>query len=241
MPNPQISLFPAYLKIDVGERVPGWRSGVLFRSAWGIEPGLLAAINDPMWKVDMRGPKYVTPEEVALDHSRIKVIPVEQTAVSAILSAHATRAEYAANYAGILGHCGPALGKVVESIAVGIDDGGCVLGCSLGRDRTGLVLGLIQRGLGVSLPGVLAAEERMRADLGLLIEISPYGFDGMSREEILNRLRTTHEPLIDCLEECERRWGSVRGYFAAHNLDPDVWARLERALLARLLPVQTQH
>lgn len=231
MPNPVgTTVFPQYLKIDVGEHVPAIRPGILFRSAWGIEPGLPGAVDDPLWKVDMRGRKYVTPEELAVDHSRIAVIPVEQPRTSSVLGVDATRADYATNYVGMLDHCGRELARVVEAIAVGLDDGGCVLGCSIGRDRTGVVLALVQRGLGISLPDVLRAEEGMRAAVAGLVEISPHTFDGMTREEILIRLRAPHEPVVDAVEECERRWGSVREYLAAHGTGPGVWPRLARAL-----------
>lgn len=230
MPNSRDAEFPPYLKIDVGDHAPGIRTGVLFRSAWGIDPGLPVAVDDPIWKVDMRGRKHVTPEELAVDHSRIAVIPVEQPSGSAVLATHATRADYTANYLGMLDSCGHALAQVVQAIADGLEDGGCVLGCSIGRDRTGMVLALIQRGLGMSLPDILAAEARMRAELARLVAISPHSFEGMTREQVLTRLRAAHEPVVDSIQLREPQWESVRGYLAAHGADPGVWPRLARAL-----------
>lgn len=231
MPNAQDTEFPPYLKIDVGEHVPAIRTGVLFRSGWGIAPGLPVAVNDPLWKIDMRGRKHITPEELAVDHSRITVIAVEQPSGTPVLATDATRADYTANYVGMLQHCSTALAQVVQATAECLDDGGCVLGCSLGRDRTGVVLALIQRGLGASLPDILAAEARMRTEVARLVAISPHTFRGMTREQALTRLHSAHEPVVDSIDVCERQWGSVRDYLAAHGIDPGVWPRLARAVL----------
>jgi protein-tyrosine phosphatase len=231
VPNSSDTEFPPYLKADVGEHVAGIRNGVLFRSAWGIEPGLPGAVDDPVLKIDMRGRRYVTAEELALDHSRIVIVPVEQPRTSSVLSADATREDYTANYLGMLDSCGEAFAQVIEAVAAGLEDGGCVLGCSIGRDRTGMVLALVLRGLGFAPDEILTAEAEMREGLADLVSVSPHTFEGMTREQVLQRLRAAHEPVIDSIGLCERRWGSVRSYLSAHGLDAGTWGRLERALL----------
>jgi hypothetical protein len=227
---PKEPVFPRYLKTDVGQYLPGVRQGVLFRSAWGVDPGLLGAVEDPIVKIDMRGRRHVTPEELALDQSRIVVIPVEQPKTSAVLRDGATREEYTANYVGMLEHCGEALASVIGAIADGIEEGGCVLGCSVGRDRTGMALALVARGLGRSHEEILSGEVGMREELAGLVEVSPHPFEGMTRGQVVDRLRAPHEPVVDTLMVCESRWGSVRSYLGRHGLGEDVWPRLERSL-----------
>lgn len=227
---PADPVFPRYLKTDVGQYLPGLRQGVLFRSAWGVDPGLLGAVEDPIVKIDMRGRRYVTPEELALDHSRIVVIPVEQPRTSSVLHDGASRAGYTANYIGMLDSCGEALAAVIGAIADGLDKGGCVLGCSIGRDRTGMALALTARGLGCSHEEILAGEARMREDIARLLQEWPREFEGMTRGQVVERLRAPHEPVVDSLVACESRWESVRSYLGRHGLKEDTWSRLERSL-----------
>jgi hypothetical protein len=132
----------------------------------------------------------------------------------------------------MLNSCGAALAQVIEALAAGLEDGGCVLGCSIGRDRTGMVLALVLRGLSSPPNEILIAEAEMREGLADLVSVSPHTFEGMTREQVLQRLRAAHEPVIDSIGVCERRWGSVRSYLSAQGLDANTWGRLERTLVA---------
>lgn len=230
-PGAQAEEFPSYLKLDVADFVPGTTRGRLFRSCWGVEPGLPVAVEDPTAKLDLRGRRHVTPEELALDHTWIAVVPVEQPG-GVLLREGDGRAQYTANYLGMLDACGDELGEAVRVLAHQVAERGSVIGCSIGRDRTGVLIALVLRGIGIDAAAVQDGEARMRERLAELVEISPHAFDGMSRAQVAGRLRAAHESIGDVLAHCEDVHGGVRGYLAAHGVGPEIWDRLSAALRA---------
>jgi protein-tyrosine phosphatase len=109
--------------------------------------------------------------------------------------------------------------------------GGVVVHCAGGKDRTGLVTALLLRLAGVGIEEIAAdyalSEERLRprheewlAEAGTEAE----------KERIRRIAATPAEAMIHVLEELERRYGSVEGYLRAGGLtDEDL--ELARARL----------
>ena len=222
--------FP-YIQVDIADHVSGLRPDRLYRGAWGVNPGLLDAVADDRLKIDMRSERHLTPEELALDHTRIVRIPVQQDGVVPTLHDNAGRADYTQNYIGLLDSCGPALGEVTRLAAASVGTGPVVIGCSLGRDRTGVLIGLLLAGLGYEFDQVLAAERSMRAEVAAQVQRCPYEFEGMTRAAVLQRLGAAHESILDILLHCQRHWGSARGYLRLHGVDDECWTGLAAALL----------
>lgn len=101
-------------------------------------------------------------------------------------------------------------------------EGGVLVHCAGGKDRTGLVTALLLRLAGVGIEEIAAdyalSEERLRprheewlAEAGTEAE----------RERIRRIAATPAEAMIHVLEELERRYGSVEGYLRAGGLSEE--------------------
>lgn len=99
------------------------------------------------------------------------------------------------------------------------EEGGVVIHCAGGKDRTGLVTALLLRLAGVGIGEIAAdyalSEERLRprhdawlAEAGTEAE----------RERIRRISVTPASAMVEVLEELERRYGSVEGYLRAGGL-----------------------
>lgn len=223
-------VFPRYLKLDVGDFVPEVRRDLLFRTSWGVNPGLVVAVDDPVAKVDLRGRAFVTAEELALDHRNIAVVEVEQPRRVAVADTDG-RAEYTNTYMALLSDCGSALAQAVQVTFEQIISGGSVVGCSLGRDRTGILIALMLRGLGLDVTEIQRSEASMRERLATLVDISPHPFEGLSRRQLSGRLRAAHESIGDMLRYCEDAHGSVQDYLGSNGLNRAIWPALGARLL----------
>jgi protein-tyrosine phosphatase len=205
------------LKIDVGSHVPAIRRGTLFRSAWGLDPRLQSAVPGDMVCIDLRSVEEKTPAERRLANGRIMTIPVNQGGVAEMLGPHPGRAEYGAVYRGILDNCRPALKEAIDAIAGSLRQG-VFVGCSIGKDRTGVLLALTLSAIGISADEVVCAERGARADIIRYIEAMPdevVRFGALSREQVLDRLQTAPEALADSLAHCGTSDGSTAAYLAA--------------------------
>jgi hypothetical protein len=120
-------------------------------------------------------------------------------------------------------------GPLAEAVAaVGrARDGGVLIHCFAGKDRTGLVCALLLRLAGVS-PADIAADYSLSAS-NLRPVIDPWVTDAPDDTERERRRRLGSSPaeaMLDVLDDLERRHGGVRAYLLAG----DVTARdLDRA------------
>jgi protein-tyrosine phosphatase len=110
-------------------------------------------------------------------------------------------------------------------------EGGVVVHCLGGKDRTGLVCALLLRNAGVSEEDVVAdyvlSEENLAEAHGEWVARAP------TEEERSRRVKLGYAPatvMRDVLEELDRRYGGVRGYLEAAGLDADEIARLRGRL-----------
>ncbi len=104
-------------------------------------------------------------------------------------------------------------------------EGGVLVHCYAGKDRTGLVSALILRLVGVALEDIAAdyalSEENLASWLGGWIAEAP---DDEERERRRRMASSPPRAMLEVLAEVERRYGSIRDYLLAggaaeHNLE----------------------
>jgi protein-tyrosine phosphatase len=117
---------------------------------------------------------------------------------------------FAANFAG-------AVAEVARA-----PEGGVVVHCAGGKDRTGLVTALLLRLAGVGIEEIAAdyalSEERLRPRHE--VWLAEAGTEA-ERERIRRIAATPAEAMIHVLEELERRHGSVEGYLREGGLSDE--------------------
>jgi len=108
--------------------------------------------------------------------------------------------------------------------------------CTAGKDRTGLVAGLILSWLDVP-DDVIAADyalsaEMLRADTDEAIEKQQLAL-GVNPRERPDLLEARREWIVDALDEVRGAHGSTEAYLLAHGARPDDLRRLRAELVAR--------
>ncbi len=219
--------------MDVAEHVPDIRPGMLFRTAWGLDPGLVSAVTGPTVNIDLRRPVEKTEHESRIDSPGIVEIPIHQEGVAHVLGDLPGRSEYTAMYCGMVDNCGLALARVLGTVSRSLSCG-VVVGCSMGKDRTGVALALILASLGTPFETILRAEHQARAQIATVVQgiTDPTWFTSLTCEQILHRLAVGHESIGDCLRHCETNHGSVAGYLAEIGVTAAVLTTFKESLAA---------
>jgi protein-tyrosine phosphatase len=113
------------------------------------------------------------------------------------------------------------VGAAVAAVARA-PEGGVVVHCMGGKDRTGLVTALLLRLAGVDKEQIAAdyaaSEERLRPRHD--VWIAEAGTEA-ERERLRRITATPAESMLSVLDELERRYGSVEGYLRAAGLGDD--------------------
>jgi protein-tyrosine phosphatase len=110
-------------------------------------------------------------------------------------------------------------------------EGGVVVHCAGGKDRTGLVTALLLRLAGVDAEAVAAdyalSEERLRPRHDLWLAEAATEAE---RERIRRIAVTPPEAMTEVLQELERRYGSIEGYLRAGGLSDEDLAAVRARL-----------
>jgi protein-tyrosine phosphatase len=144
------------------------------------------------------------------------------------------RITLADDYKGMLRRFGPQVGEVVTTIA-GAGEGGVVVHCAAGKDRTGLIAALL-----LAVAGV--APEAIADDYALTIEslrpreerwLADGPGDRAEREAALRWSQARPEVMLEVLADADERYGGVDGYLLQAGVQPTDIDRLRARLLAR--------
>ena len=113
-------------------------------------------------------------------------------------------------------------------------EGGVLVHCAAGKDRTGLIAALLLGLVGVA-PATIAADYALTAEClrprdQEWLEHGPG--DRAEREEWLRRFAPTAEVMLEVLDRLEDRYGGVEGYLRAAGVAPEDVARLRARLVA---------
>jgi protein-tyrosine phosphatase len=176
-------------------------------------------------------PRLDVPVEVFhvpfMDDNEEMFLEAERAALRAPDLAAATRDVYLI----FLEESRPLVAQVFRTI-VEAPEGGVVVHCMGGKDRTGLTVAFLLRMAGVGLEDIGAdyalSEERLRPR-------HERWFAAATDEAELERLKriaaTPAQAIIGVIEEIERRYGSVEGYLRAGGAPEDVGERVRARLL----------
>jgi protein-tyrosine phosphatase len=136
---------------------------------------------------------------------------VEKASAAAGDHAAATRAVYLI----FLEHFRPNVAAAIRSVATA-PEGGVVVHCHSGKDRTGLVSALLLRLAGVPIEEIATdyslSEERLRTRHE---EWFAQAADEAELERLHRISKTPASSMVQVLEELERRYGSIAGYLKA--------------------------
>jgi protein-tyrosine phosphatase len=133
----------------------------------------------------------------------------------------------AEDYRRMLARFGPQVAAVVRAVA-GAGDGGVLVHCAAGKDRTGLIVALLLGALGVA-PEVIAEDyaltaERLRAEEERWLDEGPG--TRAEREATLERVRARPEVMLEVLAHIDERYGGAAGYLTAVGVAPEDLERL---------------
>lgn len=142
-------------------------------------------------------------------------------------------ADLAELYAIMIEHHAAAVVEAVDRIAEG-DDASALVHCTAGKDRTGVVVGVLLEVLGVDRADILADYERSQTLLGedYLADL----FAGVDIASLpggaAHRATSSPRALLDtALDDIAARYGSARGLLEAHGMTPERIAGLQAALV----------
>jgi protein tyrosine/serine phosphatase len=125
----------------------------------------------------------------------------------------------------------PNFARAVDSVA-DASEGGVVVHCFAGKDRTGLTCAMLLRLAGVGIEDI-AADYGLSAD-NIRPLIDPWADAAPDEQERALRLRIGSSPpqvMADVLAELERRHGGVHGYLLEAGSPPDAVERARARLL----------
>ena len=143
------------------------------------------------------------------------------------------RLTLAQSYLWMLDRFHRAVAEVMRVIA-NAPEGGVLIHCAAGKDRTGLVAALLLGVVGVA-PETIAADyaltaENLRPRDEEWLEHGPG--DRAEREELLLRFAPTAEVMLEVLDHLTDRYGGVEAYLLEAGVTPDDLDRLRARLLA---------
>jgi protein-tyrosine phosphatase len=141
------------------------------------------------------------------------------------------------DYTGMLDRFGQPVAAVMTTIA-NAADGGVLVHCAAGKDRTGLVAALLLGLVGVA-PETIASDyalsaECLRQRTEEWLENGPG--DRAERQEMLRRFAPTPEAMLEVLDDLTERHGGVEGYLSRVGVPAGDRARLRARLLAQNRP-----
>jgi len=144
----------------------------------------------------------------------------------------------AENYLWMLDHFGAFIAKAMAAVA-GAPEGGVLIHCAAGKDRTGLISALLLGLAGVPAE-TIAADYAMTAELlrprdEAWLAAAPPG-ERAEREAVLARYAPRAEVMLDVLAGLEERYGGVEGYLLAAGVSAADLDRLRERLLAPAAP-----
>lgn len=213
----------------MGELLPG----LVLRTGWTLLrgcPGADARLPERARRIDLRSTPERGPQPA--DAGRTRHLPIDVAGVAQRLSGRPVEAQYAALYQDMVEQCGETIAAVLQAVADGLEHG-VIIGCSLGKDRTGVTIALLLRLLGIPERDILAADRAaLTASSRCAAAMTQYaGVRGVSTDELVRRFSAGTPALATMLHTVDERHDGVVAYLRAHGLSEDGVHALRTRLL----------
>lgn len=135
-------------------------------------------------------------------------------------------------YLDVLESCRASIGRAVRAVA-DAPEGGVVVHCFVGKDRTGIVAALVLRVAGV--PEEIVAEDYAISGLRVAPLVDEWIEDAWDEHERAFRTRICAAPvagMLGALQGLRERYGDAAGYLRSTGLGDEVIGRLRARLVA---------
>ncbi|MGY1945880.1 tyrosine-protein phosphatase [Nocardia asiatica] len=212
---------------DVADLVPSVKQGVLYRTGWTLAslcPSQSRSEDCDTVSVDLRSQPEIS------DLETVSEFAIDVPNITSLLGARPGIEEYTNLYSAIVEVSGPQIASVANLLA---NSPRMTIGCSLGKDRTGVVIAFLLRAAGIPPADILYAD---RAAMAHTIACDPsirtYAHDrGIDATELIRRCQVGRMPLQMVLESMDDHRGGVEGYLRRHGMYPTTASTLRKRLL----------
>ncbi|WP_099331924.1 tyrosine-protein phosphatase [Actinomyces minihominis] len=132
---------------------------------------------------------------------------------------------------------GRSLAKAVTGVASGLRGGSVVVHCTAGKDRTGIVIALIQDLLGVDRSEIVASyaltQENLRGPWVEKMQAQVKKLLGEKEAQKLTPLMSDSPPqaITAVFDHLDKNFGGSLGYLTQHKMDPAIVEQLREALV----------
>jgi protein-tyrosine phosphatase len=221
--------------MDVADTVPSLTGGLLFRSGFTLAGlcsggGFGTALFDRV--VDLRTASEREDVPLLVAPGMAVSAPLDVGRISEFLGTNPLADDYSSLYRAMAERGRDALAAAVSTILEGLP-GPVRVGCSLGKDRTGVVVSVLLAALGVPRHQVVG-QYLAGAQLALRCgdALRRYAdMSGLPLTEVSRRCRIGSEPILALLASLDEDWGGAEQYL----FDAGVAARLLDAGRSHLL------
>lgn len=217
---------------DVAPERSHVRPGRLYRTGWTLITGCPGPTHPTgVTAIDVRSVEEGDALPVATG-GPVRRIPIDVPGAMAILGRRPTNTEYGALNVATLMVCGAEIAAVAVAVAEALP-GPVAIGCSLGKDRTGLIVGVLTCLLGVSDDDAVDEDTRARA---ALLDCPPAvdryaAARAATSDELARRCLLDGAALRAALDDIRARHRTVANYLLAHGADQASLDRLRAGLL----------
>lgn len=217
------------LRTDDGRIV---RRGALYRSealrSRGVE-GTDVAVWPPTTVIDLRAPEeHLTAHPLDVDGTVVHSIPLGTSLAPALAAAGPDRPGLAVAYRHLAKDAADQIARIVGIVAAA--DGPVLVHCTAGKDRTGIVVAVLLRAVGVRREDVMADYLRTGANLPRLWAALTAAGVRTPRNAAL--LGVQAEALEGVLDEIDGTGGGAAGWLVEHGVDSADIERLASRLLS---------
>jgi protein-tyrosine phosphatase len=221
------------LRTDDGRIV---RRAVLYRSEVPLG-GPVRCGDVPVWPpatvIDLRSRAELSGRHPLADVADVRHVPLGTSLAPALAAAQTHDLDLAAAYRHLIREAAGQLAGIVDPVATG--PGPVLVHCTAGKDRTGIVVAVLLRGVGVRRADVLADYLLTEPNLPRLwATLRAAGVPEPRNRALLG----VQGPALDAvLDELDGAAGGAAGWLAAHGVPARLLRRLEQRLLGPVMAV----
>ena len=213
------------------------RRGVLYRSEVPL-PGRAVgsgagdadvAVWPPADVIDLRTPEeWFAPHALAAPGTTVHAVPMGASLAPALRAAQTSDTDLSDAYRHLARDAAGAVGRIAGIVAS--SPGPVLVHCTAGKDRTGIVVAVLLRAVGVRRADVVADYLRTEANLPRLWSLlRAAGIPEPHNRALLGVQASALESVLDEVESAE---GGAAGWLAAHGVDDPTLDRLAERLLS---------